>query len=192
VWTAPRETVDRVLRADAAGLVIAVAWLSGVLDVLQTSALRGSLKPHWGPFVGLLAMFMGPLLGFAYFEVAGTVAASMGRLLGGVGHAAETRVALACGTIVELVALPLWVPVLAVYGLEMFTTERSPAPAGLLAFAGLQALLWLWAWGLRIACLAEVHDFSIVRAVLTVLLAWLAVVVVIVGAVIVLGTLVGK
>lgn len=174
VWREPRETVQQVLRGDAAGFVILVAWLAGVLEVLQTQALRASMQPHWGPFAVLMAVFMGPLVGFGYFEMAGSVAKSVGRLLGGVADESDTRVALACGTVPELLALPLWAPVLAVYGLEMFTTARPIRTDGLLAFAALQMLLWLWAWGLRVVCLAEAHEFSIPRALFTVILSWVA------------------
>ena len=100
--------------------------------------------------------------------------------------------ALACGAIPELVALPFWVPVLAVYGLEIFTTERPPRTDGILAFAGIQMLLWAWAWGLRVVCLAEVHDFSIVRAVLTVRLSWVAGLLLVVGFICGLAAMIGK
>ena len=116
----------------------------------------------------------------------------MGRLLGGVADVSDTRVALACGTLPELLALPFWAPVLASMGSEIFTTERPPAAIGLWVFAGLQVLLWLWAWGLRVVCLAEAHDFSILRGVLTVLLSWLAGVVLVVGLVLGLAGMVGK
>lgn len=106
---------------------------------------------------------------------------------------AETRVALARGTIAELVALPFWVPMLGRYGLEIFTTERPPTPDGLLVFAGLlQALLWLRAWGLRIACLAEMHEFSLARGVLTVLASWLAGLLLLAGFVLAVAGMVGK
>jgi len=184
--------VQQVLRGDAAGFVILVAWLAGMLEVLQTQALRASMKPHWGPFAVFLALFMGPIAGFAYFETAGSVAKSVGRMLGGVADESDTRVALACGTMPELLALPLWAPVLAVYGLEMFTTARPIRTDGLLAFAALQILLWLWAWGLRVVCLAEAHEFSIPRALLTVVLSWLAAITLVVALVSVLVGVVGS
>ena len=172
--------------------MILVAWLAGILEVLQTSALRESMKPHWGPFAVFLAVFMGPLVGFAYFEAAGSVAKSVGRALGGVADVSDTRVALACGTLPELLALPFWAPVLTVYGVEMFTTARPVRTDGLLIFAGLQILLWLWAWGLRVVCLAEAHEFSIPRALLTVVLSWVAAVTLVLALVSALSGLAGK
>jgi len=192
VWREPRATFVDVVRGDAAGLVIGVAWLTGVLDTLQTSALRASMEPNWGPFALLLAVFMGPLLGFLYFDVAGSLLGTVGRWLGGVADTSEARVALACGSIVELVALPLWMVVIALYGPDLFTKARPPAPPALLVFAGLQIGLWVWAWGLRIVCLAEAHQFSVGRALMTVVLAWVALVLTILGGLIALGSLVGK
>jgi hypothetical protein len=173
VWLEPRAAARAASGGDAAGFVILVAWLVGILDMLQTSALRASMKAHWGAYALLLAVGMGPLLGYGYFGLAGLLMARIGRLLGGVADVSDTRVALAVGTIPELLALPFWIPVLAIYGIEIFT-EGHPAPTGLLIFGGLQLLFWAWGWCLRFACLAEVNDFSIARAVLTVLLSWLA------------------
>lgn len=192
VWLEPRRTVHQVLRGDAAGFVILMAWLAGVLEVLQTQALRSSMRPHWGPFAVFIAVFMGPLVGFAYFETAGAVAKGVGRMLGGVGDVSDTRVALACGTMPELLALPFWAPVLAVYGLEMFTTARPPRTDGVLIFAALQILLWLWALGLRVVCLAEVHEFSIPRALLTVVLSWVAGIGLVIALVAVLAGMAGS
>lgn len=192
VWAEPRLTVRRLVRGDAAGFVILVAWLSGVLDVLQTTAMRASMKPHWGPFVVLMALGMGPLLGFAYFAVAGSLMAGVGRVLRGRADASETRVALACGTMPELIALPVWVPALAVYGLEIFTTEHPARPMGLVRFGVLQLALLLWAWGLRLVALAEVNGFSLFRAAGTVLASWVVGVASFVGLVLGVAALVVK
>jgi hypothetical protein len=192
VWREPRQTVLRVARSDAAGFVILVAWLSGVLHVLQNAALRASLKPNWGPFVVLLAVFMGPILGFVYFDVGGALVTRTARMLGGLGSVSETRVALACGSIAELVALPLWLAVLAFYGAELFTETRGALPPALLAFAAFQVALLFWAWRLRFSCLAEVHGFSIGRAFASIALAWLGFVALLVTAVVIGMKLDGK
>ncbi len=183
IWTTPRLAVRQAIRGDAARVVIAVAWFSGVVDVLQNAALGRSFAPHWGPFVLLLALVLGPLFGLAYFGVAGALLAGSGRLLGGTADSSDTRVALACSVVPELIALPLWIPVIGFYGLEIFTKEQGARPAGLVAFLGLQAMLLAWAWALRVVTLAEAHGFSLLRAFLTIALTWLATVVLIGGAI---------
>ena len=192
IWTEPRETVQRVRRGDAAWFVIAVAWCSGVLDLLQSAAMRGSLKPNWGVFALFLVLVLGPLAGFAHLGIAGPMAAGLGKILGGRADTSDARVALACGTLPELLALPLWIPVLAVYGLEIFTTARATPGLALLAFAGLQLLLWLWSFALRLVTLAEVHEFSVLRAFLAVFLSWLVVLAGFVGLLLGVGAFVKK
>ncbi len=192
IWLNPRLAVRQAVDGDAAGFVIAVAWLSGIADILQSAYLRGSLKPHWGPFVLLMAFGMGPLLGFAHFAFAGWFLAGVGRLFGGTAESSEARVALACGTVPELLALPLWIPVFAVHGLGIFTTERGPHPTGLIVFLVLQAVLFVWAWALRLLTIAEAHGFSVWRALGTIVLGWLAAVVVLVGSLVGAGALLGK
>jgi hypothetical protein len=189
VWTKPRLAVRQLVEGDAARIVIAVAWLSGVLVVLQAAALRRSLSPGWGGLVLVFALTAGPLMGFAWFGLAGSLLASAGRLLGGKADASDTRVALACGALPELLALPLWPAVLATYGLQVLTTSVAAPAAGLLAFAALQAFLLGWAWLLRLAALSEVNGFSVWRALATVLLTLLAAVLAVAVAVFVTNEL---
>lgn len=163
--------------------MIAVAWLSGVAEVLQNAAVGRSYPPHWGPFALFLALAMGPLAGLAYFSIAGGLLTGAGRLLGGTAGSSDTRVALACSVVPELIALPLWVPVIGFYGLGIFTKDQAARPAGLVGFLALQALLLVWAWALRVVTLAEAHGFTKWRAFFTMVLAWLAAIVLIVGAI---------
>jgi hypothetical protein len=171
--------------------VIAVAWLSGVAEVLQNAALGRSYLPHWGPFAVFLALVMGPLAGLAYFDIAGVLLAGAGRVFGGTADSSDSRVALACSAVPALIALPLWIPVIGFYGLEIFTEDQAARPAGLVAFLVLQVLLLLWSWGLRVVTLAEAHGFSLWRAWWTMVLAWLATLVMIGGAILGLAALVG-
>jgi len=191
-WLSPQLTVRQALRGDAARLVILVAWLEGVLNTLQTSALRPTMEANWGPYAVFLAVFMGPLLGFVYYDVAGSVASRVAGWLGGIADVSDTRVALACGAIPELLALPLWIPALAVFGVEIFTKAHPPRTGGFLLFALLQIALWLWAWVLRVGALAEANEFAIGRALLTVLLSWVVAMGTLVLVVVVLGGLLGK
>jgi hypothetical protein len=191
-WFSPQLTVREALRGDAARLVIVVAWLEGVLNTLQTSLLRPRMEANWGPYAVFLAVFMGPLLGFLYYDVAGSVATRVSRLLGGIADVSDTRVALACGAIPELFALPLWIPAIGMFGVEIFTKAHPPRTDALLLFALLQIVLWLWAWVLRVAALAEANEFAIGRALLTVLLSWVAAVFVLVLAVGALASFVGR
>jgi hypothetical protein len=190
VWTAPRLAVRTGIRGDAARLVIAVAWLSGMAEVLQDAALGRSYPPHWGPFALLLALVMGPLAGLVYFGIAGGLLAGAGRLLGGTADSSDARVALACSVVPELVALPLWIPVVGFYGLDVFTKDQAAPPAGLVAFLALQVVLLLWSWGLRVVTLAEAHRFTLWRGFSTMMLAWLAMAVLIAGVVLGIAALV--
>jgi hypothetical protein len=188
VWTDPRLAVRQGARTDAARLVIAVASLAGVLDGLQNFAVGRSLKPHWGAFAVLFALVLGPLLGLLQFAIGGALIAVVGRMLGGAGDSSDVRVALACSRIPELVALPFWIPVIAVHGVEMFEMDQ-PYPLALAVFMGLQGALLVWSWVLRVIAVAEAHDFSCWRAFFTMVLAWLVPILAFVAAAIVIGAL---
>jgi hypothetical protein len=178
------------LRTDAARLVIAVAFLSGVLDVLQGAAVKQSLEPHWGPFAVLFALMAGPPFGFVHLAIGGAVTAVVGRMFGGSGDASGMRVALACGRVPELVALPLWIPVLAVYGATIFEKDQ-PYPLGLTGFMGLQGALLVWSMVLRVIAVAEAHDFSCGRAFAAMTVAWLVQILVFAALPLALGALRG-
>ena len=183
VWTAPRFAVREGVRGDAARLVIAIAWLSGVGDVLQNAAIGRSYAAHWGAFVLFLALVLGPLFGLAYFDVAGGLLAGCGRLLGGNADSSDTRVALACSVLPEIVVLPFWIPVIVFYGPEVLPKARVGWPAGLVAFLALQIALLAWSWALRVVTVAEAHGFGLWRAFVTLVLTWLATLVLIGGAI---------
>jgi hypothetical protein len=188
VWTGPRLAVRQGARTDAARLVIAVASLAGVLDGLQNFAVGRSLKPHWGAFAVLFALALGPLLGLLQFAIGGALIAVVGRRLGGSGDSSDVRVALACSRIPELVALPFWIPVIAVHGVEMFE-EDQPYPLALAVFMAVQGALLVWSWVLRVIAVAEAHDFSCGRALVAMVLAWLVPVVLFVAAALAVGAL---
>ena len=160
--------------------MIAVAWLSGVAVGVESAAF-GSLGRYRGASTLFFLLLMGPAFGIAYLGFGGSILASVGRLLGGTNDVSDTRVAMACGALPELIALPLWIPVIGFYGLKVFTAELTPTPAGIAVFKGVLLALYVWAWILRIVTLAEVHRFSVRRSLATVVLAWLAAASVVVG-----------
>jgi hypothetical protein len=188
VWTDPRGAVRLGVRSDAARLVITVAFLGGILDGLQNLAIGKSLKPEWGPFAVLFALVLGPLIGLVQFALFGALIALVGRMLGGSANASDVRIALACSRVPELVALPFWIPVLAVYGTTVFEKD-PPFPVGVLAFLLIQAALLIWACVLKVVAVAEAHGFSCWRAFAAMVLAWLVPVLLVVAVGIGFGAL---
>lgn len=179
IWIRPRETVRRLAASDPTTAVIVVAWLSGMVDTLQTSAMKGNTKAGWGPFVVGMAVLAGPLFGFAHFCGAGRLLAMIGGWLGGRSDVASTRMALAWGSVPEVAGLALWIPALASFGEELFMRETPSLdghPWALLlmaAFFLLQGVLYVWSWVLKLAALAEIQGISAGRAFWAIVLAWM-------------------
>jgi hypothetical protein len=184
IWFDPRAAVREAVRGNAAWFVILIAWAVGIVEGLS-SAIIGA-KPNGGGttiFKIVLALYMGPVLSFAIFFLYGRLQAMIGNALGGCADASDARVALACGSIPEL----LWLPIAAVWllhgAMSGFQGGFWASPAIAWVSLGLYACLWLWGVLLRIVALAEVHRFGKGRAFATIALAWVAWIVLFVGLV---------
>lgn len=190
IWFDPRAAVREAVRGDAAWLVIGVAWAIGIVEMLSSTIIGA--KPNEGGttvFRIVLAFYMGPVLSFAVFFLYGRLHAAVGNVLGGCADASDARVALACGSIPEL----LWLPIAAVW---LVQGARSGFQEGFWAnpwiawvSLGLYAVLWLWGVCLRVVALAEVHRFGTGRALATISLAWVAWIVLFAGLVLGAATL---
>jgi hypothetical protein len=112
------------------------------------------------PFAAAMALVVGPLLNFTLVFVAALLTTWTGRALGGRGTAVELRAALAWAQAPLLLFLVLWVP-------RAFAPGRWSSPLDLLELA-----LLLWSEVVAVVLVAEVHGFSIPRAILAVFLAW--------------------
>jgi Kef-type K+ transport system membrane component KefB len=137
----------------------------------------------------VLALTIGPLTALAYFGLAGALLAGIGRLLGGSADSSDTRVALACSVVPDVVALPLWALAIGYYGAGLFTQEQAVMPLGVAVLLALSVALTVWGWILRVVMIAEVHDFTRWRSFATIVLSWLATIAVVVAIVAALAAL---
>ncbi len=168
----PRQTIRAIIDQDPTRCVILLAWLSGVAGTLGSITVKASDRELPLAFYICLAIYLGPLIGFFHIYSGAALARLTGSWLGGGATFAECRAAMAWGAMPLVCALPLWSIGLSVFGMALLR-ERSFGLSATLAILATQLLLAVWALTLQVACTAEVHRFSMTRALLTAVLAWI-------------------
>jgi len=114
------------------------------------------------------ALVIGPIGGLIGLYLSGAILRWSGSLLDGQASSTEARAAIAWSSIPTVIALLLWVPLVAFYGNEMFsrvapTIIDNPYP--LLLVGLIEIVLTLWTIVMVILTLIEVHRFSIWRSI---------------------------
>lgn len=195
MWTQPRSTIRQIVNSDPERFVIGLAMISGVLRGLERARSR-SLGDDL-PLLAVLgaALVGGALTGIFLFHIYGFLIRWTGRWFGGSASAPEVRAAIAWPNVITAWLLLLWVPQLALFGRELFTTDTptmdaNPSMAQLRSvFLLLEVFLWIWIAVAFLKCLSEVQRYSTWKALANAFVAGLVIVIPIILLVLVTATL---
>ena len=181
IWTEPRRTIRQIVDRDPSYGVLLIAALAGALSALEARWMAMPAHPGamtWPLFVAVSAGF-GAILGIVSLYVDGFLLKWTGAMLGGVATYAEVRAALAWSEIPAIAAVVIGIAAILAGVAEPMGLGMSPMGQ---RGAGLELLhLVFGAWSLVISlkCLGEVHRFSAWRALGSIIVLILAIVVVI-------------
>jgi hypothetical protein len=174
MWYAPRAAMRRVLDAGGRG-VLPLAVLLGISQALDQAANHDLGSRQGLPAILLGSVAGGAVAGIAFVFLAAALLRWTGSWLGGRASAADVRAALTWGQVPAVSAMPLWIPVVLVGGVQVFRAqpEIPDAAASLTILACGLAMAVAAIWGLvtSVACLAEAQRFSSWRALASVGLA---------------------
>ncbi len=170
IWTRPRATIRGIVNTDPTLHVTALAMIGGILQALDRAAARNA-----GDNLSIEAILIGALIGGSIggligLYISGWLLRITGHWLGGQAEPEEVRAALAWFTVPVLATIPIWVIQLALLGREMFTSDTPTLDAkptlglALIATGVLELILGIWSVVIVIKCLAEVQRFSAWRA----------------------------
>ena len=167
--SSPRATIRNIVDTNPKKYVIVLAMLAGIGQTLnrEYSLTLGDSLPLVS--ILLLGILLGPLVGIITLYLGGALFRWTGSRLGGKATAPEVRAAIAWSSVPTIVATLLYIPELAVFGEELFTSEltmtTNPAlMVALLGFGIIEIFVTIWALVIFLKCLAEVHRFSAWRA----------------------------
>jgi len=184
IWTRPRATIRRIVETDVRYQVTFLAILSGALIWLERRWSNPSTAAAF-PMLVVIAVIVGAVLGIIELYVNGALLKLSGGALGGVGTYAEVRAALAWSRVPLIVAVSIGVLAI-LLGTDgpMLGGESSGSGAGLLLLHG---ALVMWGFVVMLKCVGEVHRFSAWRALGSILLIALALVVILVAMFLLFG-----
>jgi hypothetical protein len=182
IWTRPRATIWAIVDRDPTYLVVPLTIAAGIVGALDRAAQKnvGDTLPL--PGLLIMVIVLSPLSVIGLY-IGGAMLGWSGRKLGGSAESVEVRTALAWGQVPAIATIPIWLIQLALIGREMFTSEKhvlaaSPGLAlALMATGVIEIVLGIWCCVTVLKCLGEVHQFSAWRALGSMLLLVLVIVV---------------
>ena len=163
IWSQPRDTIRAIVQVDPKRHVILLAALAGVGRILDRASAN-----NWGddtslPLIILIALIGGSIGGIISLYIVGEIFGLLGSLFGGHASALKVRSAVAWSSVPLIWAMLLWIPKLALYGTDMFTSvtpQIDNQPWGILIFSFVESVIVFWATVIYLNCLGEVHGFS--------------------------------
>ena len=183
MWTRPRATIQQIVDTNPERAVVLLSAVAGIGQALdRASAKNMGDKLDW-PMILLFAALLGPVAGILGLYVGGALLRWTGSWMGGQGSSRYIRAAVAWSNVPEIWAMLLWVPGLALFGQELFTSktpliDADPARlAAFLGFAAVELVLTVWALVVFLKSLGQVQGFSAWKALGNALLAALVVIV---------------
>jgi len=191
IWLYPRHTIRAILDSPRPQrFVYLLAALGGIQGTLSSTSRQstGDTIPLMGVFA--MVLVLGSLSGIVRLYIGSAITAYVGGLLGGQASSEELRPALAWANVPSIANFVFWIPLIGLYGNEMFseiTPKIDSNPIPLLLSVAPRIILGVWGWVIMVAGVSEAHHFSIWRAIASLILPGLILLIVFGGCVLLSG-----
>lgn len=170
VWTRPRATIRAIIETDPNYLVLPLAMATGIVQALDRAALVSAGETQPLTDIVIMSLVIGAISGVVGLYIGAALLGWTGRALGGRAKSREVRAALAWGQAPILARIPVWVLQIGLLGRQMFITMTPMLVANpalslmILVTKLLELVLGIWCFVTVLKCLGEVHEFSAWRA----------------------------
>lgn len=184
IWMSPRETIRKIVNRNPTHQVLMLGALSGGLAMLNfflCAALNFNVLPPparlvpYLPMLTLASPFLGAALGVLALYINAFLIDWSGRALGGAGNAVTVRAAVAWSSVPTICFSAVMLLILLGSGTWNALGLSMPDPNAVAEAAaaaknpftvtrGVEALISIWSFTLMLNGVAEVHRFSIWRA----------------------------
>jgi hypothetical protein len=181
IWTEPRKTIRLIINANPKfGFLIlsAVYGLPVALDLAQSLAVSANI-PIWAILIGSLVICT--FIGVIGISISAWLLQLTGRWIGGQGNFQTVRAAVTWSNVPNIATILMWLVLFGVFGGQVLNKEFSETQfvgyhAGILFLVMLiETIVSIWGFVILINALAEVQKFSIWRALLNVVIPFVAV-----------------
>jgi len=170
MWTNPRATIQRLVDSRPTHFVLFLSAVAGFSQALDQASVRNMGDSFEWQTIVLISAISGAFAGVLGLYVGGALLRRTGSWIGGRASTENIRAAIAWSSVPTVWALLLWLPGLAIFGQEIFTTETpiiNASTTRLYLFGGFGlfgAIIGLWAFVVFLMCLGQVQGFSTWKA----------------------------
>lgn len=177
IWLEPRATVARIVAANpnrSLWVLAAIYGFTSLLNFFQAGALGSYLGPV---SILLLAAVIAPFWGYLIFAIWSALISWTGGWFKGKGSFAAVRAVYAWSCVPFAFHIPIWLFLAALFGKQLFihfpeavalTQTQVTLLFALLIF---KVVLAIWSLVIYINALAEIQRFSVIRAILNLVVA---------------------
>jgi hypothetical protein len=166
IWLSPRETIRRIVEINPGYQVNLLIALGGIAESLEHVSDKDEDVTVSLPWVLGSALIIGPVMALILAWIYTHLNRIAGSWMGGQGDYEEIKAALGWSAVPTVVGLALWVPLVALFGEEVFA-QKGPALDGEVGLAFVYAaftiglaVLNIWSIVLLCHCLAEVQGYE--------------------------------
>ena len=165
MWTAPRQTIRRIVSRDPRLHVVTLLCLNGIGQSLGRASQRNAGDVMALPAILGTALVGGALGGCLGGWIVSHVLRITGRWIGGSAERSHLLAAFAWSAVPTVVGLTIWIPQFAVAGTDLFTSatprlDASPVASMVMVVTGILGIaLAVWSFVLACNTVAEVQGF---------------------------------
>ncbi len=180
IWVRPRDTIRSIIAENPRRFLWVLAFIYGFTSLLNgfqsfPIALQMGMMP-----VLLISLIIAPLWGYAFFAIWSWVVVWVGKILKGQANFETARAAYAWSCVPLVGNIPLWLLLVFFYSRFLFYGMQDqvvmPGAAMMLFIILIAKLVFaIWSVVIYLQMLAEVQQFSILRAIVNVILASLVI-----------------
>ena len=170
MWYSPRKTIRQIIETDPQKQILFLSAVLGIAWALNQLSSRNAGDKLSFISVLIVAVIGGSIIGVLLVYLMGALFQWTGKKFGGKAPVEHLRAAYAWSWIPNIWMLLIWLPMLIIFGSDMFTSvtpkiEANPLLAFIfLGFTVLNVITGLLSFFLIISCISEVQQFSNWRA----------------------------
>ncbi len=177
IWTQPRATISKIIAVNPDQSLWALSFIYGFCSLMNTfqSMAFGNSMGTLGLLI--LALIIAPFWGWINISVWSLVVSWTSRLFKGQGNFKTIRSAYAWSIVPMVLNIPFWIALVAIFGEQLFLNfpDADLLPNGLLFFLFatlvIKVILAIWSLVIYLNTLAQVQSYSVLKAVLNVIVA---------------------
>ena len=181
ILTSPRKTIRQIVEYDPNYRLIilsAIYGFSALLGIAQNLKLGDKLDVY---MIIIPAIILAPLWGYILFSVSSWFILFTGKWLGGKATFKQVRAATAWANVPSIVNVLMWILLMIAFGSSLFqdVVNKTALPPGkifvVFSIMLVQLVASIWSLVIYINAIAEVHMFSILRAIFNIIIAMIIV-----------------